>query len=83
MVLDHGDRHDVEDAAGVRVLEVRKFLVAPALVVGGLNLAVHLPAIRAFQVDAIFAVCGNGAADGRVGGLLLRDLLDVEGLLVA
>ncbi len=83
MVLDHGDRHDVEDAAGVRVFRIGQFLVASALVVGGLNLAVDLPAISAFEVDAVFPVGGDGAANGRVGGFLLRDLLDVERLLVA
>ena len=80
--LDHRDRHDVEDAAGVGVFRIGQFLVAPALVVGGLNLAVDLAAIRAFEIDAVLPVGGDGAANGRVGGLLLRDLLDVERFLV-
>ena len=83
MGLDDRDRHDVEDAAGVRVFGVGQFLVAPALVVGRLNLAVDLPAIGAFEIDAVVAVGGDGAADGRVGDLLLGDLLDVERFLVA
>ncbi len=83
MVLDHGDRHDVEDAASVRVLEIRQFLVASSRVVGGLNLAVHLPAIRAFEVERIVPVGGNRAANGQVGGFLIRDLLDVECLFVS
>src|SRR5660398_171659 len=83
MMLDHGDRHDVEDTPGVRVLEIRQFLVASSLVVGGLNLAVHLPAISALAVDAVVPVGGDRTANGRAGDFLLRDLLDVERLLVS
>ena len=59
MVLDHGHRHDVEDPSGVGVLEIRKFLVASSLVAGGLNLAVHLPAISPFEEDAVISVGGE------------------------
>ena len=83
LCLDHGDGHDVEDAAGVGVFRVGQFLVASALVVGRLNLAVDLSAIRAFEIDAVVAVRLDGAADGRVGDFLFGDLLDVERLFVA
>ena len=63
MGLDDRDRHDVEDAAGVRVFGVGQFVVAPTLVVGRLDLAVDLAAIRAFEVDAVFAMSLDGAAD--------------------
>jgi hypothetical protein len=82
MVLDHGDRHDVEDTSGIHVFDIRQFLVAVSLFIGGLNLAVHLPAISAFEVDTVVPVGGDGAVNGRVGGFLLRDLLDVERLLL-
>ena len=47
--LDHRHRHDVEDAAGVRVFGIGQFLVTATLVVGRLNLAVDLAAISAFE----------------------------------
>ena len=45
-------------------------------------LTVDLAAIRSFKVNAIVAVSGNGATDGRIGGLFLGDLFDVEGFFV-
>ena len=80
--MDHRDGHDVEDAALSSVVRVAEFFVTPALAVGCLNLSIDLASICAFEIDAIFPVRGDGAADGRVGGLLLRDLLDVEGFLI-
>lgn len=78
MGLDDGHRHDVEDAAGVGVFRVSEFVVATACIVGRLDLAVDLTAIRAFEVNDVPAVRLDGAADGRVGDLLFRDLFDVE-----
>ena len=83
VVLDHRHRHDVEDAAGIGVLRIGQFVVAATLVVGVLNLAIHLAAIRAFEIDAVVAMGVNRAANDRVGDLLLGDLLDVERFLVA
>ncbi len=83
MGLDHRHGHDVEDPAGVRVLGVRQFLVAGEIVVGDLYLAVHPATVRSFEVDQIGAMSLDGAANGGIGGLLLSDLFDVEGFLVA
>src|ERR1039458_1727751 len=82
MSLNHRHCHDVEDAASVHVFGVGQFIEASALVIGGLNLAVDLAAIRTFKKYAILAMGGDGGADGRVGGLFLRYLFDVEGFLV-
>ena len=67
--MDHRDGHDVEDAALSSVVRVAEFFVTPALVVGCLNLAVDLASVCAFEIDEIFPVRGDGAADGWVGGL--------------
>ena len=63
MVFDDRNGHDVEDAAGVGVFRVCKFLVASAFVVGRLYVLVHLPAIRAFEIEPIFAMRFDGGAD--------------------
>ena len=83
MVLDHGDSHNVEDTPGVRVLNIRQFLVSAVLVVGGLNLAVHLPAISAFKVVTFVPVGNDGTVNVCVCGFLPRNLLDVERLIIS
>lgn len=82
MLMDDSHGHDVEDTAGVGVFWVRKVLVAPAFVVGCLDILVHLPAIRAFQIEPIFAMRFDGGTDRQVGDLLFRHLPDIERLLV-
>ena len=67
MRLDHGDGHDVEDAAGVGVFGVSEFVVTPAILKNFLNLAVDLTAIRAFEINSVFPVRGDGVADRRDG----------------
>lgn len=54
MRLNHSDGHNVEDAASVRVFGIGQLFVTVAILVSGLNLAVHLTAIRAFEVHASF-----------------------------
>src|SRR5437867_11871591 len=83
MRLDHCHRHDVEDAAGVRVFQIGQLLVTSTPVIGRLNLAVDLTAISTFEEDAVFAMCGYGGADGRVKRLFLGDLFDVKRFLIA
>ena len=78
MVLDHRERHDVEDTAGVRVFRVGQFLVASPPVVSRLNLAVDLSAISAIQINTVFPVRANGGSNTRVGGLFFRHLFNVE-----
>ena len=82
VLLDDRYGHDVEDAAGVGVFRVRKLFVAPAVIVGRLDVLVHLAAIWTFEIEPIFAMRFDGAADRRVGDLLFCDLPDVERLLV-
>src|ERR1700676_3272333 len=82
MMLDDCHGHNVEDAANVCVFRVRKLVVAHALIIGQLDVLVHLPAIRAFEIEPVFAMRFDGASDRRVGDLLFCDLPDVERLLV-
>ena len=67
MVLDHRHRHNVEDAAGVGVLQIRQLLVAVTLLVGRLNLLVDLPAVGDVEVWPVVAVRRDRVADRRVG----------------
>ena len=50
-MLNYGDSHCVEDAAGVRILGIRELFITPALIVGSLDVSVHLSTIRAVQVE--------------------------------
>src|SRR5438552_16684776 len=74
MSSDDRNSHDVEDAAGVDVFGVRQFIVAPAFVIGRLDVLVNLPAIRAFEVEPIFSMCFDGGADRWIGDLAAQAL---------
>ncbi len=83
LMLDDRDSHDVEDTAGVGVFEIGQLLVTRQIAVDALNLAVHLSAIGAFEVEPVLAMRLHGPADGRISDLLLGDLFDVERFFVA
>lgn len=78
MSLSTGDRHDVEDAACVRVFGIDELLATGEIVVGVLNLAVLPGAIGTFEEDAVIAVGLHGAADCGIGRLRLR-IVDIRG----
>ena len=63
--LDYRYRHDVKDAAGVRVFGIGQFLVTSTPVIGRLYLAVDLTAVGTFQVNRVLAmvVRMTGSAD--------------------
>ena len=56
MLLHDGNCHDVEYSASVSVFWIRELFIAPAVVVSGLNLSIHLPPVISVQEDAIFTV---------------------------
>ena len=80
--MNYCDGHDVKNAAGVGIFGVGEFVIPPAILINGLNLAVDLAAIWPFKINAIFPMRGDGVANNRIGGFFLRHLSDVEGLLV-
>src|SRR5439155_11149904 len=69
--------------ARIGVPRIGQFLVPREVIVGDADLAVHLPAVGAFEINPVVTVTVHGVADHRVGHLLVGDLLDVKRFLVA